>query len=150
MTPLVYTNTIARPPAAIVAANSTAAEVSAVIAAFCMAVVVIVGIRYGLLQLFRYSLENSAVVVRIFRVAICRLPLSDIDRAEVVPFGSLVLFSRSFRPDLFLSQKWCGSRPRVAVTRRTGWLKRIIISPEAPEVFASSLAPDRSEVEISR
>jgi hypothetical protein len=129
-----------------VATNITAAEVSAAIVVFLNVAVVIVGIRYGLARVFHYSLENSELVVRIFRVPIYRVPLSDIDRAEVVPFGSLVLFSRSFRPDLFLSQKYCGYRPRVvAVTRRTGWLKRIVISPESPELFAGSLFPDRSE-----
>ena len=128
------------------AASSPAGNTLGLIIASCTAAVVIVGIRYGLVHVFQYSVENSSLVVRMFKVKIYRVPLCEIDRAEVVPFASLVVFSRSFRPDLLISQKWCGYRSRVvAITKRSGWLKRIVISPESPELFASSLTPRSPE-----
>jgi hypothetical protein len=68
------------------------------------------------------------------------VPFSDIDHVEVIPFASLVPLTRSFRPDLFVSWKWCGYREKVvAITKRTGLVKRVIISPGDPEEFASLL-----------
>ena len=111
-----------------------------IVAAILGCAVVVLWIIYGLKRVFKYSLDGSILKVRILGVTVERVPFSDIEYVEIIPFRSLVLFSRSFRPDLFISRKLCGYNKRVvAIKRRTGLVKRIIVSPQDPEGFVSSL-----------
>jgi len=104
------------------------------------AAVVILGSAYVLRYAITYSLQNSSLDIRLLGVIVRRVPASDIDHIEIIPFASLIPISRSFRPDLFMSLKWCGYRERiVAIRRRTGLIKRLIVSPEDPEAFANTL-----------
>ncbi len=122
------------------AATSGAADVVAALIGVVTAAVVILGGAYGLRHAISYSSQNSRLDIRMLGVAVRRVPFSDIEHVEVIPFASLVPLSRSFRPDLVISLKWCGYRDRVvAIRRRTGLVKRIIVSPEDPEAFASLL-----------
>jgi len=122
-----------------VAAISVTDAVAAV-AAILIAGAVLLGSMYGLRHAFSYTLENSKLDIRIFGVTARRVPFSDIDHVEVIPFAVLVPFSGSFRWDVFFSWKWCGYNKRVVVIkRRTGLMKRIIVSPGDPEAFANSL-----------
>ena len=122
-----------------VAAISSTDAVAAVVA-ILIAGAVMLGSMYGFRYAFTYALENSRIDIRILGVTVRRVPFSDIDHVEVIPFAALVPFSRSFRWDAFFSWKWCGYNKRVvAIKRRTGLVKRIIVSPEDPEAFARSL-----------
>lgn len=112
----------------------------AAVVAILLAGAVLLGSMYGFRYAFTYRLENSRLDIRILGVTVRRVPFSDIDHIEVVPFAALVPFSRSFRWDAFFSSKWCGYNKRVvAIKRRTGLVKRIIVSPGDPEAFANSL-----------
>ncbi len=122
------------------AATSGAADVVAALIGVVTAAVVILGSAYGLRHAISYSSQNSSLNIRMLGVTVRRVPFADIDYVEVIPFASLVPLSRSFRSDLFISLKWCGYRKRVvAIRKRTGLVKRIIVSPEDPEAFASLL-----------
>jgi hypothetical protein len=111
-----------------------------VAAAILAGVVVVIWILFGLKRAFTYPLQDSRMDIRFFGVTIRRVPFSDIDNVEIIPFAALVPLSRSFRPDLFISQKWCGYNKRVvAIKRRTALFKQIIVSPTDPVTFASSL-----------
>ncbi|MGB2590647.1 MAG: hypothetical protein WA530_01730 [Candidatus Acidiferrum sp.] len=116
------------------------ADAIGVAAAIVAGAVVVIWIFYGLKHVFTYPLADSRMDIRILGVTIRHVPISDIDRVEVIPFAALVPFSRSFRWDAFFSWKWCGYNKRVvAIKRRTGLVKRIIVSPGDPEAFANSL-----------
>jgi hypothetical protein len=109
-------------------------------AAIFASAVVIIWILFGLKHGFTYPLQDSRMDVRFLGVTIRRVPFSDIDNVEIISFAALVPLSRSFRPDLFFSMKWCGYNKRVvAIKRHTGLVKRIIISPADPLTFVSSL-----------
>ena len=109
-------------------------------AAIVAGVVVLIWIFYGIKHVFTYRLQDSSMDIRILGVTIRHVPVSDIDRVEVIPFAALVPFSRSFRWDAFFYWKWCGyNQTVVAIKRRTGLVKRIIVSPRDPEAFADSL-----------
>ena len=111
-----------------------------VAAAILAGAVVIIWILFGLKRAFTYPLQNSRMDIRFLGVTIRRVSYSDIDNVEIISFAALVPFSRSFRPDLFISQKWCGYNKKVvAIKRRTGLFKRIIVSPTDPVAFAGSL-----------
>ncbi len=105
------------------------------------AAVVIIWFLFGLKHAFTYPLQDSRMDIRFLGVTIQSIPLSNIDNIEIISFAALLLFSRSFRPDLFFSQKWCGyNKQVVAIKKHTGLIKRIIISPADPLTFASSLS----------
>jgi hypothetical protein len=109
-------------------------------AAIVGAAVVIIWIFYGVKHVFRYPLQDSGLDIRILGVTVRHVPFSDIDRVEVIPFAALVPFSGSFRWHAFYSWGLCGFRKRVVlITRRTGFVKQIIVSPRDPEAFANSL-----------
>jgi len=111
-----------------------------VVAAIVAGAVVIIWIFYGLKHVFTYPLQASRMDIRLLGVTVRHVPFSDIDHVEVIPFSALVPFSRSFRWDAFVSWKWCGYNKRVlAIRRRSGLARRIIVSPEDPEAFANSL-----------
>ncbi len=102
-------------------------------------VVWIIFILFGLKRIFTYPLHDSTVDIRLLGITIQRLPLSNIDNIEVIPFAALLPFSRSFRPDLFISQRWCGyNKQVVAIKIHKGLIKRIIISPSDPLGFVTS------------
>jgi hypothetical protein len=102
--------------------------------------VAIIWILFGLKHVFTYPLHDSRMDIRFLGVAIQRVPLSNIDNIEIIPFAGLLPFSRSFRPDLFFSQKWCGyNKQVVAIKKHKGLIKRIIISPSDPLAFVTSL-----------
>jgi hypothetical protein len=104
------------------------------------AAVWIIFILFGLKNIFTYPLQDSNVDIRLLGTTIQRVPLSDIDNIEVIPFAALLPFSRSFRPDLFISRKWCGYNKQVVVIKKhKGLVKRIIISPSDPLGFVTSL-----------
>ena len=122
------------------AATSSGADAVAAIVGIVIAVIVVLGSVYGLRHAISYSLQNSSLEIRLLGVTVRRVPFSDIDHVEIISFASLVPLSRSFRPDLFISLKWCGYRERVvAIRKRSGLVRQIIVSPEDPEAFASSL-----------
>jgi hypothetical protein len=100
----------------------------------------IIWFLFGLKHIFTYPLQDSRVDIRLLGFTIRRVRYSDIDNIEIISFAALLLFSRSFRPDLFFSQKWCGlNKQVVAIRKHTGLIKRIIISPADPLTFVSSL-----------
>jgi hypothetical protein len=122
-----------------VAANSSTDAVAAVVA-ILIAGAAMLGSMYGLRHAFTYALENLRLDIRILGFTVRRLHFSDIDHVEVIPFDALVPFSRSFRWDVFFSWKYSGYESRViAITRRTGLVKRIIVSPRDPEQFSNLL-----------
>jgi hypothetical protein len=124
----------------VVAASNSGTDAFAAIVGVVAAAVVILGSAYVLRYAISYSLQNSSLDIRLLGVIVRRVPTSDIDHIEIIPFASLIPISRSFRPDLFMSLKWCGYRERlIAIRRRTGLIKRIVISPEDPEAFAGLL-----------
>lgn len=119
---------------------SSRTDIIGLTSAILGATAVIVWILYGLKHALTYPLQDSRMDIRILGVTVRRVPFSDIAQVEVIPFASLVPLTRSFRPDLFVSLKWCGYRKRVvAIRRRTGLVKRIIVSPQNPEAFAGLL-----------
>jgi hypothetical protein len=123
-----------------VAATSSSMDVFAAISGLAIAVVVVLGSAYGLRHAISYSLQSSSLDIRMLGMTIRRVSLSDIDQVEVISFKSLIPIGPSFRRDLFISLKWCGYRERVvAIRRRSGLVKRIIVSQEDPEAFASIL-----------
>jgi hypothetical protein len=123
-----------------VAATSSGMDLFAAISALAIAAVVVLGSAYGLRHAISYSLQSSSLDIRMLGVPVSRVSFSDIDHVEVVSFKALIPIGPSFRRDLFVSLKWCGYRERlVAIRRRTGLIKRIIVSPEDPEAFASIL-----------
>jgi hypothetical protein len=123
-----------------VTVTNSGTDAIGVAAAIVAGAVVIIFILYGLKHVITYCLRDSRMDIRILGVTVQRVPFSDVEHVEVIPFASLVPLSRSFRPDLFISVKWCGyNRKVVAVTKRSGLIKRIIISPRDPESFAKSL-----------
>ena len=115
------------------------AVVIGVSAAILGVAAVILWCVYGLRHVFQYSIEKSAVDIRVLGFTCRRLPFSDIERVEVIPFASLIPFNRSFRADLLFAQKLSGfSKRLVAIKKRTG-VRHIIISPEDPDGFSSQL-----------
>jgi len=95
---------------------------------------------FSLRHAFSYTIQDSKLSITTLGLTVQRVPVSDIERVEVVPFSAMLPFSRAFRWDVFFSWKWCGYRRRVVAIRvRTGLVKGIIISPEEPERFASLL-----------
>ena len=122
------------------AAINSRTDAIGVAAAIVAGAVVIIWIFYGLKHVFTYPVQDSRMDIRMLGVTVRHVPFSDIDRVEVIPFASLVPLSRSFRPDFFMSWKWCGyNKTVVAIKRRTGLVKRIIVSPQDSEAFARSL-----------
>jgi hypothetical protein len=120
--------------------SSNRADAIGLAVAIVAVAVVIIWILYGLKRVFTYGMRDSTMEIRVFGTTVQRVLFSDIERVEVIPFLSLVPLTRSFRPDLFISLKWCGyNKTLVAVKRHSGLIKRIIISPENPEALASSL-----------
>ncbi len=121
-------------------ATSSGMDVFAAISGLAIAAVVVLGSAYGLRHAISYSLQSSSLDIRVLGMTIKRVSFSDMDHVEVISFKSLIPIGPSFRRDLFISLKWCGYRARVvAIRRRTGVIKQIIVSPEDPETFASIL-----------
>lgn len=108
--------------------------------AILVALAVVLGVVYGLRRAFSYTIHDSKLSIVLLGVTVRRVAFSDIEQVEVVPFAALLPFSGSFRWDVFFSWKWCGYNPKVvAIRRRTGLVKGIIVSPNDPEGFTSLL-----------
>lgn len=109
----------------------------ALVGAVVSATVLVGWIFSGLKSVFTYRLQDSKLYIRIFKVPVRRVPLSDIDSVEVIPFGALlwVPYLNSLKFNGY--RKWV-----VAIKLRKGLVRSIIISPENPEAFASSLRVD--------
>jgi hypothetical protein len=121
-------------------AATSGTDVIAVLAAVIAASAAVLVGAFGLKHAFNYHVENSSLGVRLLGIRIQTLPVSDIERIEIVPFASLIPFSSRFRRDLFVSHKWCGYSNRlVAVKLRSGVIKQAILSPTDPEGLADSL-----------
>ena len=122
------------------AASRSGTDAVAAIIGIIIAVLVILGGAYGLRHAISYSMQNSHLAIRLLGITVQRVPFSHVDRVEVIPFTSEVPLTRSFRADMFVSLKWCGYREKVvAITKRTGLVKRVIVSAEDPDEFASFL-----------
>lgn len=122
------------------AANNNMPDLFWALIAIVVVVVVVLGVVYSLRYAFTYAVHGSELSIVILGLTVQRLSLSDIECVEVIPFAALLPFSRSFRRDAFFSWKWCGYRRRVvAIRRRAGLIKGIIISPEGPERFSGLL-----------
>jgi hypothetical protein len=123
-----------------VAANSYALNSVAVIAALLAALLTIAVAANGLTRVFRYSLGASTLNISIVGFTCRRVRFSDIEGVKVVPFVALIPLSPSFHFSFLLSEKWNGYRREViAIDKRTGWLKGVIISPNHPGQFAELL-----------
>jgi hypothetical protein len=110
------------------------------IAAIFGGAVVIMTAKHVLHHVFKCSLKDSTVNLTFFGITCRRLRLSELESAEVVPFAALIPFSRSFRPDLLTAEKWNGYRKSVvALHRRTGSIRRFIVSPQNPDQFVRDL-----------
>jgi hypothetical protein len=122
--------------------------IMALLAALAIAMVTL-WVAYGLRHIFKYSLGNSTLDIQVLGITCRRLPFSRIEDVEVIPFMSLNLFSRSFRPDLLFAPKWSGYRNRVVAIRKDqGLLRSMIISPEDPDRFAELLKKLSSEAKL--
>jgi hypothetical protein len=100
----------------------------------------IMWIVYGLRHAFSYPLRDSRMDIRILGLTVQHIPFSDIEKIEVIPFSSLVPLSYSFRWRYLVSLKWCGySRNVIAIRRKNGWVKEIVISPDDPEAFVRTM-----------
>lgn len=111
------------------------------VAAALVGAAVIVGWGFVVKLAFAYHVEVSRLRVRLLGLTVGTVCISDIEFFEIVPFASIIPFSRTFRWDLFISHKWCGYSKRVvAIRTRTGLIKRIIISPDDPERLVSLLS----------
>jgi len=70
--------------------------------------------------------------VRLGGWVVRRVALTDIERAEVRPFGS----------DLLMNEHWSNLSPRgvfVVLRRRSGWIRNFIINPPNPDGFLADL-----------
>ncbi|MGA3011488.1 MAG: hypothetical protein ABSD72_14615 [Terracidiphilus sp.] len=134
-----------------IAINNSTDAVAAVGAVLLGGLTVLAGM-YGFRHFITYSSLDSRLDVRVFGTSVCKVLLSEIEQVEVIPFSALVPFTRSFRWDVFFSQKLCGYRSRVvAIKRRTGLIKRIIISPSDPDRFSDLLraaSPEASDRDL--
>lgn len=111
-----------------------------VIAGLAAGLAAVTAASYGLQRAFRYSLGTSTLRISFLGLRCRAIRFSDIEEVEVTPFSALIPLSRSFRSSFLLSEKWNGYKGEVvAIKKRTGWLKGIIISPDDAQEFARSL-----------
>jgi hypothetical protein len=84
-----------------------------IVGAIFAGAVVIIWILFGLKHAFTYPLQDSRMDIRFLGITIQRVPLSNIDNMEIIPFAALLIFSRSFRPDLFFLRSGVGIANRL-------------------------------------
>jgi len=83
---------------------------------------------------FNYVVTPAEVQVRLGGWVVRRVALTDIERAEVRPFG----------PDLLMNEHYTNiaSKARgvfVVLRRKSGWVRTFIINPSDPDAFLAEL-----------
>jgi hypothetical protein len=117
--------------------------VAGVIAAF-VATGVVVGYISALSYLFKYSLDAGVLRIRMFGFTVRKVQLSDIKKIQIINRLDTIPFTKSFRPNFLLAQRWGGYRAKeIALEMRSGVLKKLIISPNDPDVFVRLLNAER-------
>jgi len=112
---------------------------------FC-AVGVLVGYIFALSRIFRYSLNEGVLKIRMLGLTMRRIRLSTVEKIQVISCLDTVPFSKSFRPSLLFAQRWGGYKAKeISIETRRGLIKRLIISPEDPDAFVSQLEMERQE-----
>ncbi len=97
---------------------------------------------YSFRYILRYSLQDGILRIRLFgSVTVRKIPLSEIEDAQVISWKEVIPGSRSFRPDFLFAERWGGYMigKGVGIKKHTGLIRRVIISPEDPEGFAERI-----------
>ena len=97
---------------------------------------------YSFRYIVRYSLQDGILRIKLFgSITVLKIPLSEIDDAEVITWKDVIPGSRSFRPDFLFAERWGGYTigKGVGIKKHTGLIRRVVISPEDPEGFAEQM-----------
>jgi hypothetical protein len=106
----------------------------------------LVGYIFRLSRIFRYSLNEGVVKIRMLGLTVRRIRLSTVEKIQVISCLDTIPFSKSFRPSLLFAQRWGGYKAKeISIETRRGLIKRLIISPEDPDAFVSQLEMERKE-----
>jgi hypothetical protein len=99
------------------------------------ACLVLVAVVFGLRLLYGYRVRDQAIEVVLFHVLpVYRLPLEDIEQIRKASWSELGVGGRTLR----LGNRF--ARQSVLIQRRSGWIRRIVITPDDPDRFISEVA----------
>ena len=105
-------------------------------------VAVLVLYLYSFRYIVTYSLEDGALQIKLFgSITVRRIPIPEIDDVQILSWKDLVPFTSSFRPDFLFAERWGGYTigKGVGLSKHTGLIRTVIISPRDPEDFAERI-----------
>jgi|SRR5882757_3046830 hypothetical protein len=102
------------------------------------ALVVLMAMVFALRFLYGYRVHNHAIEVVLFHLLpVYRIPIEDIESIQKASWRELGIGGATLR----LGNRVFGQG--VLIQRRSGWFRRVVISPEDPDSFISLVAADR-------